>query len=146
MPNVAQVLKEEISRLAKKEAKAVVGPLQKQMGDLKKTLRGQRQQIASLQKELGRKPTRVATGQIAPDVSSRMTVRISPASIRKHRTRLGLSQREMGLLLDVSTLTICKWEAGNAVPRGKNRMAIGAFRKLGKRDVNQRLEMLAEAD
>ena len=143
MPNLAQVLKEEISRLARKESKSMIGPLQKQVGDLKKTLRGQRQQIASLQKELGRKPTRVSTGQITPDVSSRMTVRISPPSIKKHRNRLGLSQREMGLLLDVSTLTICKWEAGNAVPRGKNKLAIAGFRKLGKKEVRERLGMLA---
>ena len=140
MPNVAQVLKEEISRLARKEAKTSIGPIIRQIQELKRTLRGQRNQIAALQRELGRGSLPVSTGSIAfaPVGNGRVTgVRISPASIRRHRTRLSLSQREMGLLLDVSTLTICKWEAGNAIPRGKNRSAIAAFRKLGKKEVNQ---------
>ncbi|MCZ6635305.1 MAG: helix-turn-helix domain-containing protein [bacterium] len=140
MPNLAKILKDEISRLARKEAKAVAQPIALQVRDLKKTATQQKRQIAQLQKKLGKKPDQTATGsiQVGSKIPER-SIRISPASIRKHRQRLGLSQREIGLLLDVSTLTVCKWESGNTTPRGRNRKTIAELRKMGIREIRDRL-------
>ena len=54
MPNIAQLLKDEISRLARKEVRAAsVAPLQQQIRELKKTNRQQREAIDALQRRVG---------------------------------------------------------------------------------------------
>jgi hypothetical protein len=46
----------------------------------------------------------------------------------------------MGLLIDASPLSVYKWEAGHSRPRAKHLAAIAIVRKMGKREVNKRLE------
>lgn len=41
----------------------------------------------------------------------------SPAAVRKHRDRLGLSRADYAALCDVSPLTIYLWENGRTEPR-----------------------------
>ena len=48
MPNIAQLLKDEVSRLARKEVRAASAPLQQQIRELKKTNRQQREAIEML--------------------------------------------------------------------------------------------------
>ena len=48
MPNLAVLLKDEISRLARKEVRASCGPLNDQVRDLKNTVRQQRASISRL--------------------------------------------------------------------------------------------------
>jgi transcriptional regulator with XRE-family HTH domain len=48
---------------------------------------------------------------------------------------LGLSARELALLLGVSQLSVYKWEQGKARPRAKQLQAISQLRRLGKKDV-----------
>ena len=50
MPDVKSVLSEEIRRLARKEVKAAVAPLQETVSTLKKVVAEQRRQLAALQK------------------------------------------------------------------------------------------------
>lgn len=42
----------------------------------------------------------------------------------KYRTKLGLTQAEVGEALGVAKGTICKWEAGKAMPRPAMMQAI----------------------
>ena len=82
---------------------------------------------------------------IAPrTVSEDDDVRVHRGSVRKHRERLSISQREMALLLDVSTLTVSNWETGKTSPSGKNKLAFAELRKMGVREVWDRLERLEE--
>ena len=50
---------------------------------------------------------------------------MTPAEFKEARRKLGLSQRELGVLLDTSPVTIRKWEtdAGNASSRKPNPVA-----------------------
>ncbi|MCH7891697.1 MAG: helix-turn-helix transcriptional regulator [Gemmatimonadetes bacterium] len=66
--------------------------------------------------------------------------RVTPASIKRHRSRLKLSQAELGTLLDVSTNTIVRWEAGTSNPRVQHRAALIKLRDLGRRDVTKMLD------
>ena len=50
--NALSVLKAEISRLARKEAKAVVAPVQKASATYRGLIAGLRKQVAALQKEV----------------------------------------------------------------------------------------------
>ena len=143
MPNLNPILKEEIVRLAKREINQQVKALKSQLVEMRKTAREQRRRIEQLEKELAGKADKERV--IAPrTVSEEDDVRVPRGSVRKHRERLGLSQREMALLLDVSTLTVSNWETERSSPSGKNKLGFAELRKMGAREVWNRLERLEE--
>jgi DNA-binding transcriptional regulator YiaG len=142
MPDIASVLKAEIARLARKEVRA-------ETESLKKAVVGYRTEIAKLKRrvetlERQQKPT-TKTAPKEVDKDNDFRLRFRAAGFAQHRKRLGLSAREMGLLLDASPLSVYKWESGQAKPRFKHLEAIAAVRKMGKREVGKRLEKLAAA-
>ena len=55
------------------------------------------------------------------------------------RKKLGLTANEMGALIGVSGQSIYKWEQGKAKPRASQLKTISAVRKMGKREVAQKL-------
>ena len=142
MPNVAQVLREEITRLARKEVRTACDPLRKQVRTLRQTVKGQQESITKLDRALAKMAT------LSPDTSASLhtpeeettRARVTPASIKRHRNRLKLSQAELGTLLDVSTNTIVRWEAGTSKPRVQYRAALLKMRDLGRREATKMLE------
>ncbi len=143
MPNLNQILREEIVRLAKREINQQMRPLKDQLVDMRKTDREQRRRIEQLEKELAGKADKERV--IAPrTVGEDDDVRVPRGSVRKHRERFGISQREMALLLDVSTLTVSNWETEKTSPSGENKLAFAELRKMGVREVWNRLERLEE--
>lgn len=143
MPNIAQLLKDEISRLARKEVRAASAPLQQQIRELKKTNRQQREAIDALQRRVGQLQALASspTGKIlkAPAIAEDRQIRLSGTSIKKHRKRLGLSQGELGQLLNVSTNTIVRWEQNKSKPREAYRAGIAQLRTMGVREVKKLL-------
>ena len=113
------------------------------MRDLKKTVRQQRDTISRLEKAIGQlkaisaKPSEKILS--APDVGDSAQIRLSSSSIKKHRKRLKLSQTELGKLLNVSTNTIVRWEAGTSKPRAAYRPSIAQLRTMGVREVKKML-------
>ena len=142
MPNIALLLKSEIARLARKELRA-------ETDSLRKAVAGYRREIAALKRRmetLERQQKKVvkAVPDRTPDESEGdKNLRFRAAGFAQHRKRLGLSAREMGLLLDASALSVYKWETGQARPRAKHLAAIANVRKLGKREAVKQLEALA---
>lgn len=140
MPNVVKVLKQEIDRLARKQAEAEVAKVQKiatkyrrEAAELKKLLRQQEREIAHLRKQ-----------QQAPIEDDPLAgVRFSSKSVRAQRRRLGLTAEEYGKLVGVSPLTVHHWEQGKARPRKAQLAALVAVRGIGKREA---LKKLAELD
>ena len=143
MPNLAVLLKDEIGRLARKEVRTFCGPLQDQLRDLKKTVRQQRDTISRLEKAIGQVKAISATPSekilSATDVGDSTQIRFSASSIKKHRKRLKLSQTELGKLLNVSTNTIVRWEAGTSKPRAAYLPGIAQLRTMGVREVKKML-------
>jgi DNA-binding transcriptional regulator YiaG len=143
MPNVAQVLKEEIGRLARKEIRATCDPLRQQVQTLKRTVRTQQETIARLEKSLSKMVemtgTDAGTSLYSPEAEKEegSRARVTPTSIRRHRHRLKMSQAELGRLLNVSTNTIVRWEQGSSKPRAQHRTALLRLRHMGIRDVKQ---------
>ena len=143
MPNIAQLLKDEVSRLARKEVRAASAPLQQQIRELKKTNRQQREAIDLLLRRVDQLQalTISPADKIlkAPSIGKDLQIRLSGTSIKKHRKRLGLSQGELGQLLNVSTNTIVRWEQDKSKPREAYRAGIAQLRTMGVREVKKLL-------
>ena len=150
MPNIANVLKAEITRLARKEVRDEVD-------GLRKTSAAQRSEIAVLKRRLHAlesaikrlsaaqpvaDPPRVAT--VADDESGR-GLRFRAAGMAANRKRLGLSAADFGLLVGATGQSVYAWESGNAKPRQQAVAAIAALRGVGKREVADRLAAIKTA-
>lgn len=135
MPNIASVLKSEISRIARKEVRAETESLKKQSAQYRSHIAALRRQVADLGKLL-LKQSRAARGApvaAASEESARTGLRFRSKGFAAHRQRLGLSAAQAGALLGVSGQTIYHWEAGKAKPRASQLPRIDALRKLSKK-------------
>ena len=142
MPDIASVLKQEITRLARKEVAATARQQSKQMQSLKATTRNLRDQVATLEKTVSRLSREISNTQSQVEAAPERAIRISPKSIKSHRRRLKLSQAQMAKLLGVSTASVTFWETGRTSPGRKNRKAIAELRQMGARDAKVLLESL----
>jgi Helix-turn-helix. len=142
MSNIASVLKEEISRISRKE-------IRRETSSLKRSSTTYRSEIAALKRrvqELERQLRRVnrAGASSPPAAANEDSVspgtRFSARSIAAQRKRLGLSAAECGLLIGASAQSIYNWEEGKARPRAQHLPAIFALRSLGRRQANEILE------
>lgn len=143
MQNLANTLKAEISRVARKELKG-------ELESLRKVASLQRSEIAALKRritELERrtrqlsKPAKVAMSD-SGDEDGRRQLRFQAKGFASLRKKLGLSAQEMAKLLGVSALSVYKWESSKATPRSSHLPAIAAVRKLGKKEALKRLASL----
>ena len=148
MPNVAQVLKEEIKRIAKSQAKLLTTDLHKDVVKLKKTVAEQKRRIAALERDknwlVESEKRRIKEAPAAP--ASDTKARITAKGMRAQRKKLGLSQADFGKLLGVSMMTIGLWEKKNGPlkVRDTTRAAILAVRGIGAREAKKRLEVMGK--
>jgi DNA-binding transcriptional regulator YiaG len=70
--------------------------------------------------------------------------RITPERIRGLRKKLGISQRELGILIGASTGAVLSWEKGKFRPMGEKKAALVALKKLKKREVKKLLAQKVE--
>ena len=143
MPDVASVLREEISRLARKEIRQQVGPLKKTNGELRRTVTALKSEVAALHRAvrfLEKQEKRRL--EVAPKASAAEGVRFAARWVKADRERLGLSASDYGRLVGVAGLTIYNWEKGKSKPRDKQLAAWAKARGIGKREAWRRLELL----
>jgi DNA-binding transcriptional regulator YiaG len=142
MANIACVLKEEISRISRKE-------IRRETTSLKKSLSIYRSEIAALKRrmqELERQLRRAGRGEqstgswAANEDSVSPGTRFSAKSMAAQRKRLGLSAAECGRLIGASAQSVYNWEEGKVRPRAQHLPAIFALRHLGRRQANEILE------
>lgn len=167
MANLANALKEEIGRLARKEireqtaetAKSAaknerdIAALKRQIEDLRHKLSSLRTQDAPTQtaskpktskKTASKKQDASARGDASTSAGQSSRTRFSAKGLKANRERLGLSADNYGKLIGVSGLSIYNWEQEKARPRENNVMALLSIRGIGKREAAKRLEALAE--
>jgi DNA-binding XRE family transcriptional regulator len=142
MPNLAQVLKDEILRLSRKEVRAVTTDLQVQISKLKKIVSAQKKNTLVLEKELAKVKKKLERKNKAttPTEDEVTKSRVSPASIARLRKKLGLTRSDMASIIDVNPNSIYLWEQGRATPRVATKAKIISLRSMGKRDVKNLLE------
>jgi len=145
MPNIAVVLKEEISRLARKEIRS-------ETAVFKKASAQYRRDIAELKRHDSNLQGRVflLEKQVLRDVSSQVAdadakgVRFTAKGLRSQRKRLGLSAADYGKLVGVTAQTIYSWENEESRPRKRQLPVLASIRHMGKREVQSRLEQLTK--
>jgi DNA-binding transcriptional regulator YiaG len=144
MPDIASALKSEIARLARKEVRAESDSLKKASAQHRAHIAALRKKTDELERALKRASRGVATTEREDEGDTDRNLRFRAEGFAAHRKRLGLSAREMGLLLDASYLSVYKWESGQSRPRAKHLQAIAAVRQMGKREANERLQELGQ--
>jgi DNA-binding transcriptional regulator YiaG len=144
MPNIAAVLKEEITRLARKEVNAQTRVIRKANVQYRRDIARLKRQAAALSKQVAylerQERKRAAQGSIGSEVEGR---RFSARGLATHRHKIGLSAADYATLVGVSAQTVYNWERGKSKPQAGQLAALVAVRGLGKREALKRLELLA---
>lgn len=145
MPNIATLLKSEISRIARKEVRAETAALKKAAATHRTEIASLKRRLQELEKQARSLGKRMPAERAAPKAvagADSGVQRFSAKGFASQRKRLGLSAAQCGLLIGASGQTIYNWEDGKAKPREKHLPAIAAFRTLGKTAALARLEAL----
>jgi DNA-binding transcriptional regulator YiaG len=147
MPNIALVLKQEISRVARKELRRETAALRRASAAHRSEIASLKRQLAELERQLRAlsKSAPRAADVAANDESTPEGTRFSAKGLLAHRKRLGLSAGDLGLLIGVSPQSIYNWESGKARPHRRFLATLVAMRNVGKRETLARLEAVKSA-
>ena len=142
MPNLAKVLKEEISRLSRKEARNVTASLAKSNVTLRSTVAALKREVFGLKAEQKRLSS--ALSQLAQNAgveSPKEEFRMTSGGIRALRRKLRLSQAQFGALLGVSTQTVYMRErkGGQLVFNGGSDAALRDVQNIDAAEAHERL-------
>ena len=137
----ANQLKSEIARIAKKENKAENASLKKASAQYRSDIAALKRRIAALESAMNKISKHSSNTSVPSSVGEddEKPLRFRVAGFASLRKKLGVTANEMGTLLGVSGQSVYKWEQGKAKPRVSQMQAIAAVRKLGKKQVAERL-------
>ena len=143
MPNVVTVLKEEITRLARKELRNQTGWMKKASAQHRRDIAALKRQVAKLQRQVSHGGEHVP-GKTAdqPGDETATRVRFTAKGLRSQRIRLGLSAGDFARLVGVSPKSVYKWELGTARPRKSHLSVLASLRGIGKKKARTRLARL----
>jgi DNA-binding transcriptional regulator YiaG len=107
--SVMKELQSEITRLARKEIKKELDPVKRVNAAQRGYIADLRREVAGLEREVAR--LQKATGTAAPvEEEAAQNFWISGKGVVSLRKRLQLTQAKLGVLADVSTQSVVKWE------------------------------------
>ena len=142
MGKLESIIKSEIQRLAKREVRATFLPIRHEVWGMKLKLSNLLKRFTVLDrlaKEISK--TKITEPKLDASPEEVRASRLTPERIANLRKKLGISQRELGILTGASLGAVLSWEKGRFKPRGEKKAALVALRKVRKRDVRK---MLAE--
>lgn len=147
--NFEKSLRDEISRIVRKEVRSEIEPL-------RKIISQQRAEIARLKREHNSQqkvlkhvvvPTKKAAMEFASpeqDAENGIKRRFSPERLAAHRARLGLSADQYGLLIGLSGASIYKYEKGHVRPQPGTIGMLSQIRSMSDKAIQEKLEALQE--
>jgi DNA-binding transcriptional regulator YiaG len=150
MSNVVKVLKAEIARISKKEAKSATQAIGKSNTWLRKTVADFKKRLVVLEKENKRLVAAIKKYQVAQpekiEQEEGKKARFTSRGIRALRKELRLSQADFGKLLGTTPHAVYLWEKkiGALNLRDKTKAAILSVRGLGAREAKEKLEELGK--
>ena len=134
MPNIATVLKAEISRVARKDVRAESAQLKRASSQYRADIAALKRRVLALEKQLNRLAKSSKAPSPAASGKSSGVLRFSAKGLAAQRRRLGLTAAAAAALLNVSAQSIYKWEDGKTRPRASQLPAIASLRKMGKQE------------
>lgn len=139
MPNLATLLKSEISRIARKEVRAETQAFKKASAQYRSDIAALKRRVASLESALKKLDKTGSRSRKTAEEPMQQALRFRVDGFATLRKKLGLSAAEMARLLGVSAQSVYHWESGKSKPRAGQLAAIAQVRKLGKREAAARL-------
>ena len=144
MANLMKELKNEISRLAKKEAKQVELVLKKELAILRKRLSATQKRLAEMEqvkKVIKHLPIAVSVEEPASDQALRR-MRVTAAMVEKMREKKKLSQTQLAAAMGVSLQSVYQWER----KEGRLKMRLGVLKALAEVRAKSTRQILKELE
>lgn len=143
MPNIGNILKQEISRLARREIKQATAALHKAAAGYRRDIAALKRQVAALERTAKAQNKRLQkTTPVVAESDTDTALRFRADGFKTLRAKLGLSAEQTGKLLGVSGQSVYAWETKRSTPRRAQLPAIAALRKMGKREAAAKLQEL----
>ncbi len=145
MGKLEGVIKTEIMRLAKREMRKISVPLKWDVQSLKITVSQLRKAVVPLERFVSDQQKELAKHEIPLEVSPEelKKSRFSPRLIKTLRKKLGITQKELAILLGVTVGAAHQWEIGKFTPKPEKKAVLAALRKLGRTEVKKLLAQRA---
>jgi DNA-binding transcriptional regulator YiaG len=150
MSNVVKILKAEIARISKKEAKSATQAIGKSNTWLRRTVADLKKRVLLLEKENKRLIAALKKFQVAQpekvETEEGKKARFSSRGIHSLRKKLRLTQADFGKLLGTTPHAVYLWEKkiGALNLRDKTKAAILSVRALGAREAKEELAELGK--
>ena len=143
MPNIGVLLKQEITRLSRREIRAETQTTKQASSQYRHDIAELKREIVTLKRQVALLQRRNTSP--APAIGSQgKKIRFVAKGLRSQRSRLGLSAEDYGKLVGVSGQSVYNWEQGYSIPRSQQVVAIAALRSIGKREAVARLAGASE--
>ena len=144
MPNVMKTLRDEITRLARKEVKASVTKVHKPTVQLKHDVAALKRVVSILVKDNRRLQgvvVQIVKAQPSPVPADTDKARLTGRGIKSLRRKLKVSQADFGRLIGVTAQAVVNMEkkSGPLAVRKVTHAAILAIRGMGARDAQAKL-------
>lgn len=139
MANIAALLKEEISRIARKELRGETDILKKANNRYRGEIAKLKRRITQLERQLKSIQKFSVGANVANANSESPRYRFSASGLKKLRQRHGLSAATLGKIVGSSLQTIYNWETGKTRPSPDQIEKIAILRRMSKREFQHRL-------
>lgn len=150
MPTIAKLMNDEIRRLARSEARALVAGIKRDTVKLKKDNAALKKRMAERERENRRllqaeEKRRKRIAQAPPEEIKK--VRFFSKGVLSLRKKLGLSQEQFAKLVGISSVSVYNWESkGGALKlRPATAAKLLAVRGMGAREAKDRLSKIDAA-
>jgi DNA-binding transcriptional regulator YiaG len=143
MPNIAKILKEEISRVARREIRASLDRTRKSVSNHQREIASLKGQVKDLARQVSALGKALSKAEVTrPEESVSKQTRFVPKGLASTRKRLGLSAADLAKLMGVSAQTIYNWEGGATRPSAAQQAKLVSLRGIGKRQMQAHLAAL----
>ena len=133
MGKMENTIKSEILRFAKREVRSALFPISSKVRAMELKLSGLSKSFAFLGRVAQKRIRREEREKLRLEAASEgKASRFIPERIHSLRKRLGISQRELAVLIGVSRWAVVMWEKGKFKPSRDNKAALVALGKLSK--------------
>jgi DNA-binding XRE family transcriptional regulator len=140
MPNIGALLREEISRLSRKEVRSQITTTRKASAQYRRHIASLKRQVAKLERQVALLTAKVLNARPAAGAEPEgKRLRFVRKGLRAQRERLGLSATDYAKLVGVSSQSIYNWERGVASPRAEQVATLASLRGMSKREAQARL-------